>query len=117
MNFGGIQNMRDWKSITLSVGFTVLVALLSSVSVEAEQNIAPRASSQTPSQSPRLRGTIKDPSGAVMPGVDISVISSIQGKSSVIRAGKTNTEGEFSFDLPAGQYQLAVTAPDFKTAV
>jgi hypothetical protein len=105
--------MRDWKSITLSVGFTVLVTLLSSVSVEAEQNIAPRASSQTPSQSPRLRGTIKDPSGAVMPGVDVSII---QGTTSVIRVGKTNTEGEFSFDLPAGEYRLVVTAPDFKTS-
>jgi hypothetical protein len=104
MGLEDIYNMRDWKSIAFGVGFTVLVTLLSSISVEA---------GQTSVQSPRLRGVIKDPSGGVMPGVDVSAL---QGKN-VIRAGKTNSEGEFSLDLPAGEYQFAVLAPDFKTDV
>ena len=83
--------MRSLKSIVLSLGFAVVLA------------------GQTPAPSPRLRGTIKDPSGAVMPGVDVSAIQA--GR--VIQAGKTNTDGDFSFNLPAGEYQLAVTAPDF----
>jgi hypothetical protein len=96
--------MRNLKSIALGVGFAVLVTLLSSISVEA---------GQAPVQSPRLRGVIKDPSGAVMPGVDVSAIQA----GHVVKAAKTNTEGEFSLDLPAGQYQFAVTAPDFKPDV
>jgi len=60
-------------------------------------------------QPPRLRGTVKDPSGAVMASVDIVVI---QGTN--VKATKTNDLGVFAFDVPAGQYELAVTAPDFK---
>ena len=48
-----------------------------------------------------------------MPGVDVSALRA----GSVVRAGKTNTEGEFSLDLAAGEYQFAVLAPDFKTDV
>src|SRR5207247_418102 len=62
-------------------------------------------------QTPKLRGTIKDPSGAVMSSVDVAVIQT--GR--VVQATKSDTLGVFSFDLPSGQYQLAVTAPDFKT--
>src|SRR5436190_18112818 len=62
-------------------------------------------------QTPGFRGTIKDPSGAVMSAVDVAVIQS--GR--VVQATKSDALGMFSFDVPAGQYQLAVTAPDFKT--
>ena len=106
--------MRNLKSIALGVGFTVLVTLLSSASVEAGQAVvAPRPTAQTSVQSPRLRGVIKDPSGAVMPGVDVSALRA----GSVVKAGKTNSEGEFSLDLAAGEYQFAVLAPDFKPDV
>jgi len=110
---GVFKNMRDLKSIAFGVGFTVLVTLLSSVSVEAGQAVAPRPTSQIPVQSPRLRGSIKDPSGGVMPGVDISAL---QG-GRVVKAGKTDADGNFSFDLAAGEYQIAVTAPDFNVDV
>jgi len=96
--------MQNLKSSVPGLGFAVLVTLLLFTSV---------AGGQTSTPSPRLQGTIKDPSGAVMPGVDISIL---QG-TTVLKAGKTNTEGEFSFDLAAGQYQIAVMAPDFKTDV
>ena len=92
--------MRISKSTVAATGFLLLL-LLSSILV------AQTTSAQTPS----LRGTIKDPSGAVMPGVDIAVL---QGPM-VVKAAKTDSVGTFSFDLSAGQYQLAVTAPDFKT--
>jgi len=102
--------MRYLKSIAFGVGFTVWLSLTSSAA--PAQNVA-RPNPQTSTPSPRLRGTIKDPSGAVMPGVDVSALQG--GK--VIKAGKTDTEGEFSLDLVAGQYQFAVTAPDFKPDV
>jgi len=114
MNLEGTHDMRDWKSIVFGVGFTVLVTLLSSASVEAGQAVVtPRPVAQTSVQSPRLRGVIKDPSGALMPGVDVSALRA----GSVVKASKTNSEGEFSLDLAAGEYQFAVLAPDFKPDV
>jgi hypothetical protein len=82
--------------------FPLLLAVLLSSSVLQGQT--------TPAQTPRLRGTIKDPSGAVMPSVDVAVIQS--GK--VVKAVKTDDLGAFSFDLATGQYTIAVAAPDFK---
>ena len=91
--------MRIPKSIAVATGLTLLL-LLSSI-----------LDAQTTASTPKLRGTIKDPSGAVMPGVDTVVLQD----GLVVKAGKTDSVGTFSFDLPAGQYQLAVTAPDFQT--
>jgi hypothetical protein len=45
-----------------------------------------------------------------MQSVDVAVL---QG-ANVVKAAKSDAEGSFSLELPAGQYQLAVTAPDFK---
>src|SRR5205085_5924917 len=49
--------------------------------------------------------------GGVMNGVDVAVL---QG-ATVVKAGKTDSDGLFSFNLSVGQYQLVVTTPDFKT--
>jgi len=66
--------------------------------------------SQAPNpQISKLAGAVKDPSGAGMPAVEVAVIR--DGK--VLKAIKTNDLGIFSFDLPLGQYQLGVSAPDF----
>ncbi|MBI2149635.1 MAG: carboxypeptidase regulatory-like domain-containing protein [Acidobacteria bacterium] len=61
-------------------------------------------------QTPRLTGTVLDPSGAVIPDVDVRVL---QG-TAVVREGKTNDTGNFTFDLPAGEYRLEVTADAFR---
>jgi hypothetical protein len=61
-------------------------------------------------QSPRLTGSVLDPSGAVIPGVDVRVL---QG-TTVVREGKTNETGNFSFDIPAGDYRLEVTMDAFR---
>ena len=61
-------------------------------------------------QSVRLRGTVLDPSGAVIPGAGLRVL---QG-SRVAGEGKTDGTGNFSFDLAPGEYRLEITAPDFK---
>jgi hypothetical protein len=65
---------------------------------------------QAPAPIATVKGTVKDPSGAVMASVDIMIIR--DGK--VLKATKTNDLGVFSLDVPPGQYQLGVAAPDFK---
>ena len=94
--------MRMLKLISVSFGFALWLSLISSTAMAA----------QAPSlQLPKLRGTIKDPSGAAMPAVDVMVL---QGPR-VVKATRTDESGAFSFEIPAGEYQFAVTAPDFKT--
>ncbi len=85
----------------------VVCLLLLGFAATALAQTAPAAQTQA---SPRFRGVIVDPTGGLMPSVDIAVL---QGPN-VIKAAKTDAVGAFSFDLPAGQYQVAVTAPDFK---
>src|SRR5215471_7359185 len=69
--------------------------------------------SATYAQTVLLRGTILDPSGAVIPGADVKVS---QGDR-VAGQGKSDTTGNFSFDLTAGDYKLEVSAQDFKPRV
>src|SRR5262245_46598109 len=61
-------------------------------------------------QTVLLRGTILDPSGAVIPGADLK--ASQAGK--VVAERKSDATGNFSFDLPAGDYRLEVSAPEFR---
>jgi hypothetical protein len=81
-------------------GITALAVLCLSASVASAQTVL-------------LRGTILDPSGAVIPEADIRV--SQGGK--VAGERKADTTGNFSFDLPAGDYRLEVSAPDFRSHV
>ena len=83
--------MKRWSVIALAI------VLLSAMVASAQTN--------------RLRGTILDPSGAVIPEADIKLT---QGSRSVVE-GKSDATGNFSFDVPAGEYRIEVSAPDFKT--
>ena len=84
---------------------SIALFVLFSSTFLAAQTANPPASPQLP----KLRGTVKDPSGAAMSAVDVLVIQN--GR---VRTTKTNETGFFSFDLPAGTYDLGITAPDFK---
>jgi len=64
-------------------------------------------------QTVLLRGTVLDPSGAVIPEADVKV--SQGGR--VAGQQKSDSTGNFSFDLPAGDYRLQVSAADFRTYV
>ena len=94
--------MKTLQSTVIAAGLALLLVFLPSGPVLAGQT--------TSSSLPKLRGTIKDPSGAAMSAVDVVMIRG----SEVVKATKSDPLGVFSFDLPAGQYQLAVTAPDFR---
>src|SRR5215813_5007362 len=64
-------------------------------------------------QTVLLRGTILDPSGAVIPEADVKV--SRDGR--IAGERKSDSTGNFSFDLPAGDYRLQVSAADFRVYV
>src|SRR5437763_12929547 len=82
--------MKPWGVIALAI-------LLLSVSVVDAQTI-------------RLRGTVLDPSGAVIPGADFKVS---QGNK-IVGEGKSDATGNFSLDVPAGEYRVEISAEEFK---
>ncbi|MDD5542712.1 MAG: TonB-dependent receptor [Acidobacteriia bacterium] len=58
-------------------------------------------------------GTVKDPSGAVIPGATITVTNT--DKNAVIRTTTSGSEGEFVLTtLPIGNYSITVEATGFK---
>jgi hypothetical protein len=60
-----------------------------------------------------VRGTITDPSGAIVPG---AVVTATNTASSVATITKTNGTGEYSIRfLQIGQYKITVSAPGFAT--
>jgi hypothetical protein len=64
----------------------------------------------TNAQTVLLRGTVLDPSGAVIPAADLRVSQNNR----VVAERKSDATGSFAFDLPAGDYRLEASAPDFK---
>jgi hypothetical protein len=75
----------------------LMVGLLASAAVANAQTVL-------------LRGTVLDPSGAVIPAADLKV--SQNGRVAAQR--QSDATGNFAFDLPAGDYKLEVSAPAFK---
>lgn len=65
-------------------------------------------------QSATLRGTVSDQTGAVLPGVTVTVTGTETGLSRVVY---TNPSGIFTFDLPVGSYELTAELEGFKKAV
>jgi len=59
-----------------------------------------------------IRGTVTDPSGAVVSGADVTVTDPANGDT---RSVKSNGQGEYVFaDLPASTYDLTVKGQGFK---
>jgi hypothetical protein len=62
-----------------------------------------------------LRGTVTDPTSAVLTGIEVSVHNEATG---LVYTTKTNSVGSYDFpSLPVGSYEIRVTAPGMQTAV
>src|SRR5881396_2825664 len=63
----------------------------------------------------QISGTVKDPSGAVLPGVDITVTQTDTG---IARNAVTNETGSYVLpNLAVGPYKLEAALPGFRTCV
>jgi hypothetical protein len=70
------------------------------------------ASAAFPQTSASMVGSVKDPSGAVISGAQISVTNTERG---ITRTTVSNSDGEWGVAaLPPGKYDLSVTAAGFK---
>jgi hypothetical protein len=95
---GGIQVKR--LKVRLLIGLTVAVVCLIGLAV-----------AQTGSAT--LRGTVKDPTGAVVPGADVTLINEANRDT---RMMPTDEQGGYFFAaLRAGTYTLRVELPGFKS--
>jgi len=62
-----------------------------------------------------MEGTVEDPTGGVVVGAQVSATNT---DTNLLRTTQTNSQGEYRIDfLPAGNYQLEVTAQGFKKFV
>src|SRR5687768_3453991 len=63
----------------------------------------------------QITGTVKDQSGAVLPGVEITAT---QTETGAVRTGVTNETGSYVLsNLPIGPYRLEAGLPGFRTFV
>jgi outer membrane receptor protein involved in Fe transport len=71
--------------------------------------LLPSAFGQTSSGS--VQGLVKDPTGAVVSGANVTIVSSTTG---LTRSTKTDSGGSYALlDLSPGQYQITAEAPGF----
>jgi Carboxypeptidase regulatory-like domain/TonB-dependent Receptor Plug Domain len=69
------------------------------------------ASAQSVGNSGSINGTVTDPSGAVVPGVQVEIHNPVSGYD---RAATTDASGHFEFtNVPFNPYHLTVTGPGF----
>src|SRR5580698_2384493 len=88
------------ESVTKRCALCVLLFLLSLTSSLLAQNA-----------TTSVRGSIKDPSGAVVPGATVTLLDSSTGK--VLQA-TSNNSGEYQFNqIPPAKYTIKVSAPGF----
>jgi len=96
MNSIGIRNIRPVRH---PAGLFLLMGLLVSAAASAQDTGV-------------ITGTVRDTTGAVVPGAHITVISIGQGTA---RRTTSNGDGEYLVAaLPAGRYNVSVTTTDFK---
>jgi hypothetical protein len=92
---------RDMKRINPSILVAVLAFALAGASVWSQGTTA------------EISGSVKDPSGAVLPGVEVTATQTATGAK---RTAVTNETGSYVLaSLPIGPYTLEASLPGFKT--
>jgi outer membrane receptor protein involved in Fe transport len=90
------KSMRSAKTLTL-----VLITLLASLNAAGQQITA------------SIRGTVSDPSGAIVPA---ATVTAKQVETGLTRVAITDRQGEYVLvELPIGHYQLEIQAKGFQT--
>src|ERR1700728_468606 len=77
------------------IGFSIVLSALSAIAVFA-QGVG------------TIKGTVTDPSAAVVPNAAVHVTGGGQ-----TRDGKTDGQGQYTVSVPPGQYSVKITAPGF----
>src|SRR5439155_326076 len=96
------MSRRTMERIALRLPLILIVSILSSVTGWAQATA-------------QLSGTVRDPSGAVLPGVEVTVT---QTETGVVRTTVTNETGSYSLpNLPLGPYRLEAALSGFRTFV
>ena len=87
----------------ISIWHRVVLATLLSISFSCANAVEVTA---------RIKGTITDPSGAVIPNVKVTVTNTDTG---VVTTATTSSTGDYIFQkLPIGTYSISVAVPGFK---
>src|SRR5688500_5645153 len=102
LNSRGEVMTRNSRANIVATSLLVLLMMLSSSSAFA-QAVA------------QISGTVRDQTGAVLPGVEVTVT---QTDTSVARNTITNETGNYVLpNLPTGPYRLEAALPGFRTYV
>ncbi|MBV9146858.1 MAG: carboxypeptidase regulatory-like domain-containing protein, partial [Acidobacteria bacterium] len=92
-----MQSMKPFRYLA-ALGLTVLFAAVSMLAVDV---------------TGRIRGTVTDPSGAVVVNATVTATNT---KTGVAYNTKSNTTGSYQIlNLPVGTYNLSATAPGFQS--
>lgn len=74
---------------------------------------APGICAQATGNGGTIQGAVTDPSGATVPGADVTITNSVSGYSQTVKSG---ADGAFRLvNLPPNQYRLTVNSPGFQT--
>ena len=63
-----------------------------------------------------VRGQVTDPDGLPLPGVAVTLTTVTAGEPQTVASGVTNQSGEYTFDVPGGQYGLTAELSGFQIA-
>jgi Carboxypeptidase regulatory-like domain len=102
----GLQTPRGWRALrdTVLVPLGLYVALFLILLFATHTGLAQTGSG-------RIAGSVKDASGAVIPGSQVSLVNTAR---SVSQNATSDGEGVFNFSVVSiGQYQISVTANGF----
>jgi hypothetical protein len=88
------------KRVAIRISIALLVAVLGSASAWAQATA-------------EISGTVRDQSGAVLPGVEVTMA---QTETGIVRSTVTNETGNYVMtNLPLGPYRLQALLPGFRT--